>query len=79
LPTSAKTPYALQPHHPASFCPLSPEAALPTGREHESFQGNHPFPVRIVTNRPITVEKELFFTLRFSEFAADRQVVGEQL
>jgi len=35
---TAKTPYALQPHRPPSFWPFSPEAALLTGREHESFR-----------------------------------------
>jgi hypothetical protein len=34
---AAKTPYALQPHGPALFCPLSPEAVLLTGREAESL------------------------------------------
>ncbi|MDN3582860.1 hypothetical protein [Mucilaginibacter flavus] len=36
VPT-AKTPYALPTHSPASFCPFSPEAVLPTllgRREH---------------------------------------------
>src|SRR5476651_172814 len=31
-PTHAKTSYALQPHSPPSFCPLSPEAVLLTGK-----------------------------------------------
>jgi hypothetical protein len=33
--THAKTSYALQPHSPPSFCPLSPEAVLLTGKERK--------------------------------------------
>jgi hypothetical protein len=33
--TSANICYALQPHRPPLFCPLSPEAYLLTGKEKE--------------------------------------------